>query len=82
MQYKIQNAQLDWCQITKYIISSVLDTALCIPLVSPNRRSWHGNTTPPFLDFLFTYLFAIKCLYFFIISSPFPYFNLFVSIFI
>ena len=29
-----------------------------------------------------TYLFSIKYLYFFIISSLFPYFNLFVSIFI
>jgi hypothetical protein len=37
---------------------------------------------PPFLNFLFTYLFSIKFLYFFNISSRFPYFNLFVSIFI
>ena len=37
---------------------------------------------PPFSNFLFTNLFSIKCLYFFIISSFFPYFNLFVSIFI
>jgi hypothetical protein len=42
------------------------------PLV--HRRSWHGLTTPFFSYFLF--------LYFFIISSLFPYFNLFVSIFI
>ena len=33
-------------------------------------------------NFLFTNLFSIKFLYFFIISSLFPYFNLFVSIFI
>jgi len=37
---------------------------------------------PPFFYFLFTYLFSIKFLYFFIISSLFPYFNTFVSIFI
>ena len=35
---------------------------------------------PPFSNFLFTNLFSIKCLYFFIISSLFRYFNL--SIFI
>jgi hypothetical protein len=38
--------------------------------------------TPPFSNFLFTNLFSMKFLYFFIISSLFPYFNLFVSIFI
>ena len=37
---------------------------------------------PPFSNFLFTNLFSIKFLYFFIISSLFPYFNLCVSIFI
>jgi hypothetical protein len=49
-----------------------------------HRRSWHGLTPPLlfFSNFLFTNLFSIKCLYFFIISSLFPYFNLFVSIFI
>jgi hypothetical protein len=41
-------------------------------------RTYHH----PFSNFLFTILFSIKFLYFFIISSPFPYFNLFVSIFI
>jgi hypothetical protein len=40
------------------------------------------RTTPLFLTFLFTNLFSIKFLYFFIISPLFPYFNLFVSIFI
>jgi hypothetical protein len=38
--------------------------------------------TTPVSNFLFTNLFSIKFLYFFIISSFFPYFNLFVSIFI
>ena len=47
-----------------------------------HRHSWHGLTTPFFSNFLFTNLFSIKFLYFFIISSLFPYFNLFVSIFI
>ena len=41
-------------------------------------RTYH----PPFSNFLFTNLFSIKFLYFFIISSLFPYFNLFVLIFI
>ena len=38
------------------------------------------NYPPPFFHFLFTYLFSIKCLYFFIISTLFPYFNLLMSI--
>jgi hypothetical protein len=38
-------------------------------------RTYH----PPFFNFLFTNLFSIKFLYFFIISSLFPYFNSFVS---
>ena len=42
-------------------------------------RTYHH---PFFSNFLFTNLFSIKFLYFFIISSLFPYFNLFVSIFI
>ena len=41
-----------------------------------------SRTTPIFSTFLFTNLFSIKCLYFFIISSLVPYFNLFVSMFI
>ena len=45
-----------------------------------HRRSWHGP--PPFSNFLLTNLFSIKFLYFCNISSLFPYFNLFVSIFI
>ena len=46
-------------------------------------RGARGTDHPPFFsNFLFTNLFSIKFLYFFIISSLFPYFNLFVSIFI
>ena len=42
----------------------------------------HRPATPLFSNFLFTNLFSITFLYFFINSSLFPYFNLFVSIFI
>ena len=41
-----------------------------------------ARTTPLFSNFLFATLFSIQFLYFFIISSLFPYFNLFVTIFI
>ena len=42
-----------------------------------------GTNLPPlFSNFLFTNLFSIKFLYFFIISSLFSYFNLFVLIFV
>ena len=41
-------------------------------------RNYHH----PFFNFLFSYLFSIKFRYSLIISSLFPYFNLFVSIFI
>jgi hypothetical protein len=43
-----------------------------------------GTDLPPplFSNLLFTNLFSIKFHYFFIISSLFPYFKLFVSIFI
>jgi hypothetical protein len=37
-----------------------------------------GTDHTPFSNFLFANLFSIKFLYFFIISSLFPYFNLFV----
>ena len=47
-----------------------------------NPQALVARTTPPFSNFLFTNLFSIKFLYFFIISPLFPYFNLFVSIFI
>jgi hypothetical protein len=46
------------------------------------NTSARGTDHPPFSNFLFTNLFSIKFLHFFIISSLFPYFNLFVSIFI
>jgi hypothetical protein len=49
-------------------------------LMSQALVAWTHH--PPFSNFLFTNLFSIKCLYFFIISSLFHYFNLFVSIFI
>ena len=43
---------------------------------------WILNAVTTGALFLFTNLFSIKFLYFFIISSLFPYFNLFVSILI
>jgi hypothetical protein len=46
------------------------------------RACARGTDHPLFSNFLLTNLFSIKFLYFFIISSLFPYFNLFVSIFI
>ena len=48
--------------------------------VLPYITGTRGITTPLF-NLLFTSLFSIKFLYFFIISSLFTYFNLFVSIF-
>ena len=57
------------------------DLSHCKPVLyqlSGARGTYH----PPFSNFLFTNLFSIKFLYFFIISSLFPNFNLFVSIFI
>ena len=59
-------------QYSFWIIAHILFNAL-LP---------RGTDHPPFYNFLFTNLFSIKFLYFFIISSLFPYFNLFVSIFI
>ena len=48
-------------------------TVLLVPITSrdidTNKRSWHEPTTPLFSNFLFTNLYSIKCLYFFIISS-------------
>ena len=52
----------------------------CIYLM--NITGAHDTDHPPFSNFLLTNLFSIKFLYFFIISSLFPYFNLFMSIFI
>jgi hypothetical protein len=51
-----------------------------LPRRPPGARG--TDHVPPFSNFLFTNLFSIKFLYFFNISSLFPYFNLFVSIFI
>jgi hypothetical protein len=47
-----------------------------------NSTGARGTDHSPFSNFLITNLFSIKFLYFFIISSLFPHFNLFVSIFI
>ena len=55
---------------------------LCKQTFQIRSTGARGTDHPPFSNFLFTNLFSIKFLYFFIISSLFPYFNLFVSIFI
>jgi hypothetical protein len=52
------------------------------PMFYTTSTGTRGTDHPLFSNFLFTNLFSIKFLYFFIISSLFPYFNLFVSIFI
>jgi len=49
--------------------------------VSTSGLSWHGITLPPLLLSVCIF-FSTKFLYFFFISSLFPYFNLLVSIFI
>ena len=54
---------------------------LCRSTCKIHRRSWHGITTP-FLTFCLHIYFRQTFLYFFIISSLFPYFKLIVSIFI
>ena len=63
---------------SKTCICFIYSTVVLYPQVLV-ARTYH----PPFFsNFLFTNLFSIKKNYFFIISSLFPYFNLFVSIFI
>ena len=64
------------CTIMWYSLSMNCDRSV---VSSTGAR---GTDHPPFSNFPFTNLFSIKFLYFFIISSLFPYFNLFVSIFI
>jgi hypothetical protein len=51
-------------------------------LVAVTNEILKRESSKCILDPLFTNLFSIIFLYFFIISSLFPYFNLFVSIFI
>ena len=53
-----------------------------ILISSAGAQALVARTTSLFSNFLLTNLFSIKFLYFFIISSLFPYFSLFVSIFI
>ena len=63
--------RLSWYKSTK--LNSSFDSQ------APVVQTYH----PPFVsNFLFTNLFSITFVNFFIISSLFPYFNLFVSIFI
>ena len=53
-----------------------------ILISSARAQALVARTTSLFSNFLLTNLFSIKFLYFFIISSLLPYFNLLVSIFI
>ena len=63
------------------IFSNVREVNAVYPIHNGSTGA-RGTDHPPFSNFLFTNLFSIKFLYFFIISSLFPYFNLLVSIFI
>ena len=64
--------------------SCILFTLVYFRLFFVSQALVARNSPPPpfFSNFLFTDLFSIKFLYFFISSSLFPYFNLLVSIFI
>ena len=66
--------------IVKIMTISIMYKQLSQVLVAQNDH----HPPFPFSNFLFTYLFSIKFLYFVIIKFHFffPYFNLFVSIFI
>jgi hypothetical protein len=71
------------CVLKCYAFSFKVHKLVSYFILRPNTQALVArNYHPPFLNFLFTYLFSIKFLYFFIISFLFPYFNLFVSIFI
>ena len=63
----------------KYIMHKVQDQS---SLLQHTNTRGTDHSPPPFSNFLFTNLFSITFLYFFIVSTLFPYFNLFVSIFI
>ena len=63
-------------------IQSYVNIKLHVSTLLDTNTGARGTDHHPFSNFLFTNLFSIKFLYFFIISSLFPYFNLFVSIFI
>jgi hypothetical protein len=77
---------LTWCNVTyvylhiqmiwrsRYIMLLSFSRSRDYPLVGNtapplHRRSWHGP--PPFSNFLFTNLFSIKCLYFFLLFHHF-----------
>ena len=86
MKYLPKYLRCLWSQITYHperknlyfsLIQRPLNWLLSQAIVA---RTYHP--LPFFSNFLFTNLFSIKFLYFFIIASLFPYFNLFVSIFI
>ena len=81
--------------IQKIQKTSGIDDQVCVDLMDMSKYRYIVKITtisimfiqlspPPFSNFLFTYLFSIKFLYFVIIKFHlfFPYFNLFLSIFI
>jgi hypothetical protein len=87
---------LVWIKKNCLVNSKVKEFFMCFYVICKNKHvgitlsvfllvlytGVRGTDHPSFSTFLFTNLFSIKFLYFFIISSLFPYFNLFVSIFI
>jgi len=77
-----------FCPLSVFLVFKWMGTfPPCLPTITESAilqmsTGARGTDHPPFSNFIFTNLFSIKFLYFFIISSLFPYFNLFVSIFI
>ena len=72
--FKNQNQTFHWLLVNRPLRNTHFSNGNC--------TGARDTDPPPFSNFLFTNLFSIKFLYFFIISSLFPYFNLFVSIFL
>jgi hypothetical protein len=75
--FSYTNEQVLYNQFSPYFLCGVSWLPITTNLGSLSHRHF-----PLFSNFLFINLFSIKFLYFFIISSLFPYLNLFMSIFI
>ena len=78
------NKYIEIFRLDKYVFlqAPLICIFECVCL-RPTITGTHGTELlSPFFNFFCTCLFSIKFLYFFIISSLFPYFNLFLSIFI
>jgi hypothetical protein len=77
------NSKVKGCCMWFYVICMNKHVGITLPVfLLALYTGARGRDHPPFSNFLFTNLFSIEFLYFFIISSLFPYFNLFVSIFL